>query len=138
MGWRRGQAYSQDIRDRSLSALGSAAAVGERLSVSASYVIKARARRDRTGEMSARPQRSHTPAKLSAHDEALRAQLRQVPDATLAEMVKWAGTVLSVSVGVTTMWKRLQRLGLTAKKRRSSPVNSRGPMLLRRAATGTN
>ncbi len=138
MSWRRGQAYSQDIRDRSLSAAGSAAEVGERLSVSASYVIKARARRDQAGELSARPQRSHTPAKLAGHDEALRVRVRQVSDATLAEMVEWARTALDVSVGVTTMWKRLEFLGLTLKKRRSSPAKGRGPMSPRRAAIGTN
>lgn len=138
MGWRRGQAYSQDIRDRSLAASGSAAAVGERLDVSASYVIKARARRDRTGEVSARPQRSHTPAKLAGHDEALRTRVRQVPDATLAEMVEWARTVLDVSVGVTTMWKRLELLELTLKKRRSSPAKGRGPMSPRRVMSGTH
>ena len=138
MGWRRGRAYSQDIRDRSLAASGSAAAVGVRLDVSASYVIKARARRERTGEVSARPQRSHTPAKLAGHDEALRERVRQVPDATLVEMVEWARTVLDVSVGVTTMWKRLELLELTRKKRRSLPAKGSGRMSPRRAATGTN
>ncbi len=138
MGWRRGQAYSQDLRDRVLSAQGTAEAVGERLNVSPSHVIKVRARRDRLGEQSARPQKCHVPVKLAGHDEALSARMRQVPDATLVEMVEWAGTTLAVRVSVRTMWKRLRMLGLTLKKRRSSPQKGSGRMLPRRAATGTS
>ena len=53
MAYRRGQAYSQDLRDRVLAAPGSAAIVGARFGVSRSYVIKARQRRDRQGELCA-------------------------------------------------------------------------------------
>jgi transposase len=52
--WRRGQAYSQDLRDRVLAADGeSARDVADRLEVSASYVVKARQRRDRDGRLTA-------------------------------------------------------------------------------------
>jgi len=138
MGWRRGQAYSQDLRDRVLSAPGTAEAVGERLKVSPSHVIKVRARRDRLGEQSARPQKCHVPAKLAGHDEALSARVRRVPDATLLEMVEWARTTLAVTVSVRTMWKRLKMLGLTLKKRRSSPAKGSERMSPKPAATGTN
>jgi hypothetical protein len=44
MAYRRGQAYSQDLRERVLAAQGSAAVVSEGFGVSRSYVIKARQR----------------------------------------------------------------------------------------------
>lgn len=123
MGRRRGQAYSQDLRDRVLMASGSASIVGLRFGVSRSYVIKARKRRDRDGRLSPGPQRSHTPAKLAGHDAALRARLEAMPDATLAEHVEWARGALGVRVSIKTMWKRLRQLGLTLKKRRWSRLN---------------
>jgi transposase len=44
--WRRGQAYSQDLRDRVLAAdAPSARQAADRFGVSVSYVIKARQRR---------------------------------------------------------------------------------------------
>ena len=51
MSWRRGQTYSQDLRDRVLAARGSARRVGERFGVSASYVVKARQRRARSDRL---------------------------------------------------------------------------------------
>ena len=138
MGWSRGQPYSQDLRDRVLGAeAASSAVVAERFGVSRSYVVKARQRRERTGELSAGPQRSHTPAKLAGHDTALRDQVASVPDATLAELCEWARMQLGVSVSTSTMWTRLRRLGLTLKKRRWSLPSSCAPILPRRASVGT-
>ena len=137
MVWRRGQAYSQDLRDRVLSAQGSAAAVGERLNVSSSYVVKARARRDRSGEVSVRAQKCHVPAKLAGQDEALGARVRRMPDTTLAEMVAWTHTALGMKVSVRTMWKRLKTLGLTLERSRSSPRTGRGRMSRKLVMNGT-
>ena len=50
MAWQRGRAYSADLRERVLTAEGSARTVAARFRVSPSYVIKARQRRERTGE----------------------------------------------------------------------------------------
>jgi transposase len=118
MGYRRGQAYSQDLRDRVLAAPGSAAVVSARFGVSRSYVIKARQCRDRQGDLCAGAQRSHTPAKLAGHDVALCARVQASSDATLAELVDWAGTELGISLSIKAMWKRLKVLDLTLKKRR--------------------
>ncbi len=118
MTYRRGQAYSQDLRDRVLAAPGSAAIVGARFGVSRSYVIKARQRRDRQGDLCAGAQRSHTPAKLAGHDAALCQHVQSAPDTTLAELVQWAATELGICVSIKGMWKRLKALDLTLKKRR--------------------
>jgi transposase len=122
MGWRRGQAYAQDLRDRVLACDGqSAAAVADRFGVSASYVIKARQRRDRLGDVSAGRQMSHTPAKLNGHDAALQERVLRCPDATLAEHCAWAKAELGIALGTTAMWKRLRALQLTLKKSVWSP-----------------
>jgi transposase len=73
MAWRRGQAYSQDLRDRILAADGSARAVATQFLVSVSYVVKFRQRRDRKGEVTPGPQHSHAPRKLAALHEAIAA-----------------------------------------------------------------
>ena len=126
--WRQGQALSQDLRDRVLAVSGVSASVAARFGVSVSYVIKARQRRDRLGEMTAGAQRSHTPAKLAGHDDALRAEMARVPDATLADLRSWALATLGVAVSVSALSVRLKRLGLTLKKspspRRSRPART--------------
>lgn len=135
--WRRGVAYSQDLRDRVLAADGlSARAVAERYGVSISYVIKARQRRDRLGERTPGAQRSHVKAKLAEQDAALSAQVARQPDATLAELREWALRELGICVSITALWRRLRGLGLTFKKSVSSPPSRPAPMWRRRARIG--
>jgi transposase len=56
---RRGQAYSQDLRERVLAADDlSARQAAARFGVSVSYVVKARQRRARHGTLTPGPQRS--------------------------------------------------------------------------------
>ena len=63
--WRRGQAYSQDLRDRVRAANElSARQAADRFGVSVSYVIKARQGRDRYGDPRPGPQRSRTPRRF--------------------------------------------------------------------------
>src|SRR4051794_34827 len=101
MAWRRGQTYAQDLRDRVL-ALDHlpARAVAERFTVSVSYVIKARQRRERTGAVTPRPQKPPVARKLVHHYEALRKRVRQVPDATLAEHREWLAETHGVSAAL--------------------------------------
>jgi transposase len=120
MAWCRGRAYSQDLRDRVLAAVAdglSARDVAEQFQVSPSYVIKAWQRLNRTGERSARPQRSHTPRKLSEEQHAaIGARVQAVPDATVAELRAWVFREQGVSISLASMWTTLARLGLTLKK----------------------
>jgi hypothetical protein len=54
MAWQRGRSYSQDLRERVLAADElTCAQAAHRYSVSISYVVKARARRDQTGVLDA-------------------------------------------------------------------------------------
>ena len=63
--------------------------------------------------------RSGRPRRIDAAAEAtLREQVRQDPDATLAEhCARWAATQ-GVTVSVATMSRALQRLGVPLKKSR--------------------
>ena len=82
MGWRRGQALGQDLRDRVLADAGRPArAVAARFGVSASYVVKARARLRDAGEACARPQRNRVAPRLAPHSEAIRAEVAKRPGA---------------------------------------------------------
>ena len=79
MTWRPGLAYSQDLRDRVLAYADVGEPVGEiaaALCVSISYVSKVLSRRAQTGEISARPQRSHLRPKLAGLYEAIQVEVR--------------------------------------------------------------
>ena len=126
--WRRGRAYSQDLRDRVLAADGvGSGKVAGRYGVSSSYVVKVRQRRDRLGEETPGAQRSHTPPKLAGHYDAITAQVARQPDMTLDELRAWILTECGVSVSVSTVWSTLRRLGLTLKKRLLWRPNGRVP-----------
>lgn len=126
MGWRRGMALSQDLRDRVLAAEGPSAAVASRFGVSVSYVVKARARLRDKGEAAAGAQRGRMPARLSGHEEALRAEVARRPSVTCDELRLWAAG-RGVAVGRTTVWNTLARLGLTLKKSRSGRRSRTAP-----------
>src|SRR3954464_2755850 len=77
MMWRRGRAFSQDLRDRVLAHFDAGEPVGEiaaALCVSISYVSKVLSRRAQTGERSARPQRCHVQPKLAGLSEPIQAE----------------------------------------------------------------
>ena len=127
MAWRRGQAYSQDLRDRILSAEGSARAVAAQFLVSVSYVVKVRQRRERRGEITPGPQHSHTPRKLAALHEAIAAYAAEHADTTIEEFRAWLRAEHATYASAGLMWNTLDRLGLTFKKRRSVRPNRSVP-----------
>ncbi|HZC09062.1 MAG TPA: hypothetical protein VE485_03375, partial [Mycobacterium sp.] len=125
MVWRSGQAYSDDLRGRVLSADGSARAIAARFGVSVAYVVKARQRRDHHGEVSARAQTSRTPRRLAGLHDAIADHVRAHDEATLDELRAWLREVHGMSVSMGLMWNTLARLGLTLKKRRSGRPSRR-------------
>jgi transposase len=140
MHWRRGRAYSQDLRERVFVLCDAGNAVGEiadALCVSTSYVSKALSRRRNTGETSARPQRCHVAPKLFGLYDAIRAEVASRPDATLAELRRWLGEVHGVSASDGLMHGTLVKLGLTHKKRRCMPPSRTVRMSPLRVRTGS-
>lgn len=139
MGWRSGQAYSQDLRDRVLAAVDGGMRVreaGSLFRVSVSYIYKALGRRAVTGETEARLQRNHQELKLAAHHAAIRAEVARRPDATLNELRAWLLATHGVAASLGLMHRTLARLGLTLKKSRSAPRSRTGPSSLGNARTG--
>jgi transposase len=89
MVWRSGRSYSADLRGRVLAAAdggGSARSAARLFQVSTSYICKAPARREATGETGARPQRNRQRLELADRHEAIRAEVARRPDATLEEL----------------------------------------------------
>ena len=117
MAWRRGQTYSQDLRDRVLAAEAlTARQAAERFGVGVSYVVKARQRLVRSGSPTPRPQKPAAARKLLPVHGALQERVARAPDATLAEHREWLAEAHGVVAGVTTVWKTLRQLKLTRKK----------------------
>lgn len=121
MAWKSGQSYSTDLRSRVLAAIdgGSPAkSVAQLFQVSVSYIYKALARREATGETEARPQRNRQELKLAAHHAAIAAEVASRPDITLEELRAWLLSTHQVAASLGLMHKTLARLGLTLKKSR--------------------
>ena len=92
MAWKSGQSYSSDLRSRVLAAVdgGSPArSVAQAFQVSVSYVYKALARRETTGETEARPQRNQQTLKLKDLHDAIATEVASRPDVTLNELRAW-------------------------------------------------
>lgn len=130
MGWRAGQAYSDDLRSRVLLAVdrgGRVYEVAPMFEVSVSYIYKALARRKTLGIETALPKLGRPGRKLDKHVDALAAHIAAIPDATLAELVDWSERERGVTVCIATMWAAIEALGLTLKKRPAMPPNRSGP-----------
>ena len=119
MAWKSGQSYSTDLRSRVLAAIdggGSATATAQLFQVSVSYIYKALARREATGETEARPQRNRQTLKLEDHHAAIAAEVALRPDVTLDELRAWLLANHGITASLGLMHKTLARLGLTLKK----------------------
>jgi len=120
MGWRSGQSYSGDLRERVLAAVDGglpANAAGGRFGVSISFIYKALKRRRVCGETTARAQCNQQTLKLAAHHEAIRAEVEQRSDVTLEELRGWLAEAHGAQASLGLMHNTLIRLGLTLKKR---------------------
>lgn len=111
-------AYSQDLRDRVLLACDRGMPtkeVAEVFCVSPAWVRRLKQRRRQTGETTPRPAGG---ARVRKIDMARLAELvRQQPDATACELRER----LDVRCAESAIYAALKRLGLSFKKRRSTP-----------------
>jgi transposase len=121
MGWRSGQRYSQDLRDRVLAAVDGGMAVrrvSATFGVSPSYIYKALMRRRLTGDSGSNPNRGHAPRKLTpAQELALAGHMKSHPGITLARVQDWLVGEHGVSLSTGAVWNAVRRLGLSFKKR---------------------
>lgn len=109
--------YSMDLRVRILAdctAGMSTSAVAAKYTVSPSWVRRLKQRRRETGETEPRPQKRRGRVPLhETHADALRQAVKDQPDATLAEIA----AKLQFTVALSTVWRALDRLGLSFKKK---------------------
>jgi len=119
-----GIAYSQDLRDRVIAARDrglKTKQVAGLFCVSASWVRRVMQRRRESGQTRPRPRGGVTLVKIDP--DRLRQLVDEQPDATTKELHQRLGIDCSVSaVGMA-----LGRLGLSFKKRRSTPPSRTGP-----------
>jgi transposase len=130
-----GAAYSQDLRDRVISARDRGMAtveVSRMFRVSASWVRRVMQRRREHGETAPRPRGGVTVVKIDL--SRLRQLVQDQPDATARELHKRLGIACSVSA----VEMALRRLGLSFKKRRSMPPSRTGPTSPTPASAGNS
>jgi len=114
---------SLDLRKRIMEALEeepSSLIVAARFKVAASTVRKLRSKVRRTGKL----ERDLAPGRerlvQGKHEERLRRLIREYPDATLNVLRELLTDATGISVSETTMWRQLERMGITLKKRVSA------------------
>jgi transposase len=109
-------AYSMDLRKRVARARDRGmpvAAVAAQFEVSVAWVYRLLQRRRETGSISPRKQTKFRGRSLSSDEEVrLVALITVKPDATLAELQQ----ALPTRAALSTLWRAIDRLGLTVKK----------------------
>ena len=118
------RAYSQDLRDRVLSATAegsSARGAADRFGIGIKTAIEWVRRARETGETAARRQGQPKGSRLDEHDTFLRGLVAETDDITLAEMQVRLREERGVTVGITTLWRFFDGRGLTFKKRAFTP-----------------
>ena len=115
------KALSVDLRERvvgSVSAGASCRGAATRFGVSASSAIRWCARLRATGSVApgalGGDRRS---GRIEAHAALIRQEVERMPDMTLGEL-KAALAASGVAAGIATLWRFLDRHGVTRKKRR--------------------
>ncbi len=116
MSRKRGEEYSQDLRDRVIEAEGAIREVADRFGVSPSYVSKATSRFRLTGERTTKPRGAQRKPILAGREDVLHARVAEVPDATLAELQLWLRETHGIKICTGALWNALRRLGLRFKK----------------------
>ncbi len=124
------RAYSQDLRDRVLTATAegfSARGAAERFGVGIKTVIEWVRRARETGEITGAQQGQLMGSKLDEHEAFLLGLVAEKDDVTLAEMQGRLRAERGVSTGTTTLWRFFDARGLTFKKRVHTRPSRTGP-----------
>jgi putative transposase len=129
---------SLDIRKRIVAAVEGGASrrsAAARFAVSESATIKLIQRWEQTSTLEPGQMGGHRPFALAEHDALVRELVAAYPDQTLDEL--WGRLVeRGVVVGRTSVHRYLSAIGLTHKKRRSTPPSKIGQMLRPRGRSG--
>ena len=127
--------YSLDLRKRVLRAWDSgmdADSVAAKYEISRAWVHRLVQRRRETGSITPRKQTKFRASVLAGHEDRLVALMTARPDATLAELRQ----ALPTTAALSTVWRTIEKLGFTQKKR-YTPTNNGALMSPRRGGNGT-
>ena len=122
-------AYSKDLRVRvirSVEAGMSRRATARLYDVSVSFVIKLVRRWRDSGTAAAKPMGGTKEHRLAGYEAVVRDLVRRNPDMTLDEL-RARLVEAGIAVARTSVWRFLEAIGLTLKKRRSMPPSRRAP-----------
>ena len=111
--------YSHDLRERIVAARKdghSAREVSRLFRISRRSVERYWKQYQSTGAVKSRQRGGYRRSCLEGHDGSLRAWIGEKKDLTLAELRERILRDLGIQVGVTALWHRLERLGLSYKK----------------------
>ena len=121
--------YSQDLRDRVVQDVdGGACSQTEaavKYSVSLSFVQKLMKRVRDTGSTAAKPASGGVKRRLAEAQKLIRAAVKHNPDVTLNGLCEQVEAELGVWSDDSMMSRELKRLGITLKKRLSTPASGR-------------
>jgi transposase len=107
--------YSMDLRERVVQAWdvsGDAEEVAATFAVSRAWVHRLVQRRRETGSIAPRKQTKFRSRRLEGQEHRLSMLITARPDATLAEL----RDALPTTAALSTLWREIDRLGLTVKK----------------------
>jgi transposase len=110
---------SQDLRQRIIAARERGEGTGEvckRFGVSRKSVERYWNGHRLTGACQPKQIGGYRRSRLEKHGRTLRRWIAEQPDLTLSELQKRCREQLQVTIGITALWHRLERLGLSYKK----------------------
>ena len=110
---------SEDLRRRIVEARAEGAGTGEvcaRFAVSRKSVERFWNQHGASGHLRPKQIGGYRVSRLKPHEKRLRRWITQQADLTLAELQQRCEKELAVKIGLTALWHRLDRLGLSYKK----------------------
>lgn len=121
--------YSQDLRIRIVGDIESGACsqteAAKKYSVSLSFVQKLMRRVRETGSLASKPHTGGSTRRLAQADEIIRAEVKRTPDIRLTDLCERVESHTGLWSEASMMSRELKRLGITLKKRSSTPANGR-------------
>jgi transposase len=117
-------AYSVDLRERIVEAVerqvGSKREIARLFGVHESFLYKLLRQQRERGDLAPLPHGGGAQAKLTAGQwQQVASWIAATPDATLAQLQDQVQQKLRVRVGLSTVWRGVETLGVTRKKRAS-------------------
>ncbi|SRR5579883_1573954 len=116
------KAYSMDLRQRVLEDCDAGLTtqqVADKYRVSTAWIRRLKQRRRQSGAIAPRSARHGPKPSWDAYSGRLGQAIRHKPDATLAELRDQLG----LTVALSTLWRAVKALGLSVKKKLSTPPN---------------